>query len=141
DLLQVVTGLGATGQALLESGPDRVEFTGSVAVGKKVAAFCGERLIPCTLELGGKAPAIVLEDADLERAAQAITWGGFANCGQVCVGVERVLVNKKVAQKLTDRVVELTKALRQGDPAEKPVDLGAMTFPKQHDTVERLVDG
>src|SRR5688500_18887851 len=59
DLLQVVTGYGPTGQALLESGVDKVEFTGSVAVGKKVGAFCGERLIPCTLELGGKAPAIV----------------------------------------------------------------------------------
>lgn len=140
DLLQVVTGHGPTGQALLESGVDKVEFTGSVAVGKKIGAFCAERLIPCTLELGGKAPAIVLDDADLDRAANAIVWGGFANSGQVCVSVERVLADRKIAAPLLERVVKLTKSLRQGDPTKAEVDVGAMTFPRQIDNVERLVE-
>src|SRR3569623_2336835 len=76
ELFQVVTGRGATGAALIDAGIDYCVFTGSVAPGRKVAAACGERLIPCTLELGGKAPAGVCHDADLDRAAQAITWGG-----------------------------------------------------------------
>ena len=140
DLLQVVYGFGPTGQSLMESGVDKVEFTGSVNVGKKIGGYCGERLIPCTLELGGKAPAIVLDDADIERAAHSITWGSFANSGQVCISVERVLVDKKIASKLTDRIVELTSKLRQGDPTKGEVDVGAMTFPKQIDNVERLVE-
>lgn len=97
DLVQVVTGRGQTGAALIDSGIDFCVFTGSVLTGKKVAAACGERLIPCTLELGGKAPAIVCADADLGRAARAIVWGGFANSGQVCASVERVYAHQSVS--------------------------------------------
>src|SRR5262245_53185412 len=105
DLFQVVTGRGATGAALIDAGIDYCVFTGSVATGKKVGAACGERLIPCTLELGGKAPAVVCADADLERAAQAIAWGGFANSGQVCASVERVYAVDKIHDTLVDKIV------------------------------------
>lgn len=142
DLLQVVTGRGGTGAALIDAGIDYCVFTGSVATGRKVAAACGERLIPCTLELGGKAPAIVCADADLERAANAIAWGGLANSGQVCASVERVYVVAEVHDELVRRIVEIARALRQGDAsaADAEVDLGAMTWDRQLDHVAAVVD-
>ncbi len=139
ELFQVVTGRGATGAALIDAGIDYCVFTGSVATGRKVAAACGERLIPCTLELGGKAPAVVCADADLERTAGAITWGGFANSGQVCCSVERVYAHSSVYDELVERVVERTRALRQGDPASGTMDVGAMAWDRQVDHVERIV--
>ena len=140
ELFQVVTGRGPTGAALIDSGIDYCVFTGSVATGKKVAAACGERLIPCTLELGGKAPAIVCGDADLERTAQAIVWGGFANSGQVCASVERVYAVDSIHDQLVERVTTLAKGLRQGDASHGDVDVGAMSWDAQIANVEKLVD-
>jgi succinate-semialdehyde dehydrogenase/glutarate-semialdehyde dehydrogenase len=139
DLFQVVTGLGPTGAALIDAGIDYCVFTGSVATGRKVGAACGERLIGCTLELGGKAPAVVCGDADLERAAQAITWGGFANSGQVCASVERVYAVDAIHDALVERVLNETKELRQGDPGSSDVDVGAMAWDSQVAHVEKLV--
>jgi acyl-CoA reductase-like NAD-dependent aldehyde dehydrogenase len=142
DLFQIVTGRGATGAALIDGGIDYCVFTGSVATGKRVAAACGERLIPCTLELGGKAPAIVCADADLPRAAQAIAWGGFANSGQVCASVERVYAVDAIHDELVGRVADLARGLRQGDASSSAdVDIGAMAWDQQVATVERLVQG
>jgi acyl-CoA reductase-like NAD-dependent aldehyde dehydrogenase len=142
DLFQVVTGRGATGAALIDSGIDYCIFTGSVATGKKVGAACGERLIPCTLELGGKAPAVVCQDADLDRTAAAITWGGFANSGQVCASVERVYVVDAIHDALVAKIVEQTKVLRQGDASSSltDVDVGAMAWDQQVAIVEKLVN-
>ncbi|MGN6104202.1 MAG: aldehyde dehydrogenase family protein [Kofleriaceae bacterium] len=140
ELFQVVTGRGAVGAALIDSGIDYCVFTGSVATGRKVAAACGERLIPCTLELGGKAPAVVCADADLDRAAQAITWGGFANSGQVCASVERVYAVDEIHDELVARIVDLARSLRQGDASSSDdVVVGAMAWDQQLATVERLV--
>lgn len=139
DLLQVVTGAGATGAALIDAGIQKVNFTGAVSTGRRIAAACGERLIPCTLELGGKAPLLVFDDADLERAARAIVWGGFANSGQLCVGVERVYVTAANYDALVARVAELSRGLRQGDPASNDVELGAVTIARQIENAERLV--
>jgi succinate-semialdehyde dehydrogenase/glutarate-semialdehyde dehydrogenase len=140
ELFQVVTGRGPTGAALIDAGIDYCIFTGSTATGRKVAAACGERLIPCVLELGGKAPAIVCADADVDRTARALVWGAFANNGQVCVSVERVYAHESVYDELVDKVVEQTRALRQGDPARaQPLDLGAMTWDQQVEIVERRV--
>ncbi|HEX5061742.1 MAG TPA: aldehyde dehydrogenase family protein, partial [Kofleriaceae bacterium] len=106
-----------------------------------VAAACGERLIPCTLELGGKAPAIVCGDADLDRAAQAIVWGGFANSGQVCASVERVYAVDTIHDALVSRIVRHARELRQGDAsASQDVDVGAMSWDQQVTHVEKLVD-
>jgi succinate-semialdehyde dehydrogenase/glutarate-semialdehyde dehydrogenase len=141
DLFQVVPGRGATGAALIGAGVDQVLFTGSVATGKKVAAACGERLIPCTVELGGKAPAIVCADADLERTANALVWGAFANSGQVCASVERVYAHEAVHDELVQKVVDRTKLLRQGDPSgSQVVDVGAMTWDQQLAIVEQRVE-
>jgi succinate-semialdehyde dehydrogenase/glutarate-semialdehyde dehydrogenase len=140
DLFQVVTGDGGTGAALIDAGVDQIVFTGSVASGRKVARACGERLIPCTLELGGKAPAIVLPDADLERTARALVWGAFANSGQVCASVERVLATEPVYEPLLKRCVELTQELRQGNPASLDIDVGAICFAPQVENAKRQVE-
>ena len=91
-VFNLVQGDGETGAALLEAGVDKISFTGSVATGRRVAEACGRALIPCTLELGGKDPMIVCEDADLERAARGAVYGAFCNAGQVCTSTERVYV-------------------------------------------------
>ncbi|MHB8420340.1 MAG: aldehyde dehydrogenase family protein [Myxococcales bacterium] len=140
DLFRVVNGRGPTGASLIQAGVDMVVFTGSVPTGKKIAVACAERLIPCILELGGKDPAIVLDDADLDRAAKAVVWGAFANSGQVCASVERVYVDRKVAAAFTQRVVELAQSLKQGDPTRGMVDVGAMVTPRQLEIVKRHVD-
>ena len=139
DLFQVVTGDGSTGAALIDAKPDKVVFTGAVSTGRKVATACGERLIPCTMELGGKAAAIVCADADLERAARGIVTGGFANSGQVCISVERVYAHASVYDALVQRISELTRELRQGDPDAYTTDVGAIIFPKQMETAENLI--
>jgi acyl-CoA reductase-like NAD-dependent aldehyde dehydrogenase len=143
DLMQVVTGRGPTGAALIDAGIDYCVFTGSVATGQKVGAACGERLIPFTLELGGKAPAIVCADADLDRTAQALVWGGFCNSGQVCCSVERIYAVDAIHDALVDKVVSLARSLRQGDASVDgaEVDVGAMAWERQVEHVAELVDG
>ena len=140
DLIQVVHGYGETGRAVIDNA-DMIEFTGSVATGRKVAARCGERLIPCITELGGKAPALVLQDADIERTAAALTWGAFANCGQVCASVERVLVHRSVLTQLLDKLTPQVAALRPGDTTKDPtVQMGPLNNRRQRDIVEGLVN-
>jgi succinate-semialdehyde dehydrogenase/glutarate-semialdehyde dehydrogenase len=139
DLFTVVYGYGATGQALIESGIQKLCFTGGVETGKRVAAACGARLIPCVMELGGKAPLVACADADLEKTARAVVFGGFANSGQVCISVERVYANRAIYQPLVRRVKELTQELRQGDPSKDYVDVGAIIFPKQIEIAEKHI--
>jgi len=139
DLFGLVLGSGSTGQALIESGIDYCVFTGAVETGRKVAAACGARLVPCTMELGGKAPLVACEDCDLERTARAVVFGGFANSGQVCISVERVYAHERVYEPLIERVRSLVGELRQGDPMRDYVDLGAITFPRQIDVAERHI--
>jgi acyl-CoA reductase-like NAD-dependent aldehyde dehydrogenase len=138
EILQVVNGYGETGGALVDEA-DMIAFTGSVNTGKRIAERAAKRLIPVSLELGGKDPMIVCRDADVERAANAAVWGAFTNSGQVCISVERVYVDETIADDFTKRVVEKTKQLRQGideKTSEQRVDVGAMTFPRQIETVE-----
>ncbi|HET8781864.1 MAG TPA: aldehyde dehydrogenase family protein [Pyrinomonadaceae bacterium] len=138
-LLTIVTGDGSTGAALVEAGVDKVMFTGSVATGKRVAEAAAKRLIPVVLELGGKDPMIVLEDASLENAARAAIWGAFCNSGQACASIERCYVHESVAQQFIDLVVKETRALRQGTPTDEGVDVGAMTNERQLRIVESHV--
>lgn len=139
DLLGVVTGRGETGAALIDARIDMCVFTGSVSTGRRVAAACGERLIPCVMELGGKAPLIACADADIERTARAIVGGGFANSGQICLSVERVYAHERVHDALVERVVSLVKRLRRGNPASEFCDIGAVTFDRQIDIAEAHV--
>ena len=96
DVLQVVTGLGETGNALCRARIDKLAFTGSGRTGKLVMAACAENLTPVIIEAGGKDSLIVDEDADLPKAAEAALWGGMANAGQTCIGTERVYVHENV---------------------------------------------
>ncbi len=138
DLLQIVPGRGDTGQALIESGVQKIVFTGGVETGRLVAASCGRALVECVMELGGKAPALVCDDAHLELAARAITFGGFLNAGQACISVERVLAHEAIHDRLVERIVHHTQNLRLGGP-DGIWDVGPMIFPQQLETVERLV--
>ncbi len=136
-LLSVLTGDGRTGAALVESGVDKIMFTGSVATGRRVAEAAARRLVPCVLELGGKDAMIVCEDADIEAAAAAAVWGAFANAGQACASVERCYVHESVAEKFTARVVELTRTLRQDvGRGAACAELGSMSSARQRATVE-----
>ena len=141
DLFRVVTGLGQTGAALIDSEPDHLVFTGSVNIGRKIGVACAERFIPYTLELGGKAPLLALSDADVELTANAIVWGSFTNGGQICAAVERVYADESIYDDLVARVTDKARALRVGDPeGETTVDVGSLTTADQRSTAERLVE-
>jgi acyl-CoA reductase-like NAD-dependent aldehyde dehydrogenase len=135
-VLGCVTGGGAAGAAVVDQ-VDMVMFTGSVRTGRAIAVRCAERLIPCSLELGGKDAFIVLADADIERAAGAAVWGGMTNSGQACVGVERVYVESAVYDEFVALVTAKVKALRQGmdAPGSFACDIGAMVTAAQVDIV------
>ena len=117
----------------------KIVFTGSAATGKKIMASAAKNLTPVLLELGGKDPAIVLRDADLERAAAGIVWGAFVNAGQTCASVERVYVEEPVARELIDRIVAETQKLRLGDPRAPETDVGPLTLERQRRIVEEHV--
>lgn len=139
-LLQVVTGDGRTGAALVEAGVDKIMFTGSVATGRRVAEAAARQLIPCVLELGGKDPMIVLEDANIETAASAAVWGGFANSGQACASVERCYVQEKIATQFIEQVIKQVRALKQNAGTGEDTDIGAMSSERQLKIVEDHVE-
>ncbi|WP_123025617.1 aldehyde dehydrogenase family protein [Mycolicibacterium stellerae] len=139
-VLGVVNGYAETGAAVIANS-DYVQFTGSTATGRKVAVSCAERLIPFSLELGGKDPAIVLADADLERAANGIAWAGMLNSGQACVSVERVYVEAPVYDEFVAKLTDKVSRLRQGDDDHRfRFDVGAIATAVQRDKVARHVD-
>jgi succinate-semialdehyde dehydrogenase/glutarate-semialdehyde dehydrogenase len=115
----------------------KIVFTGSVGTGKKVMAAAAENLTPVLLELGGKDPAVVCSDADLDRAVPGVVWGAFMNTGQTCASVERVYVARELAEAFVSRVVEATRALRVGGTG--PTDVGPLTLARQREIVERQV--
>ena len=141
ELVQCVQGHGETAQALITSGIDGVVFIGSVGNGRKVIEASAEPIIPVILELGGKDPFVVCDDADLEQAVHAALAGCFINCGQNCVASERVLLFDGIYDAFEARAAELVGAFRQGTSslAGAPIDVGAMTTPLQIELVERLV--
>jgi acyl-CoA reductase-like NAD-dependent aldehyde dehydrogenase len=135
-VFQVATGRGATGAALTDN-VDMIMFTGSTATGRKVAQAAAQRLIPCSLELGGKDPMIVLSDADLERAANIAVYYSMQNAGQTCISIERVYVEEPVYDEFVAKVAEKVRALRVGPPSGPgSVEVGAITFPPQLETIK-----
>jgi acyl-CoA reductase-like NAD-dependent aldehyde dehydrogenase len=136
NVLQIATGRGPTGAALIEH-VDMIMFTGSTRTGRKVAEEAAKRLIPVSLELGGKDPMIVLSDADLERAANFATYFSMQNAGQTCISIERAYVEEPVYDEFVAKVSEKVRALRVGRPAGPgSVEVGAITFPPQMDTIK-----
>jgi acyl-CoA reductase-like NAD-dependent aldehyde dehydrogenase len=140
DVFDCVHGVGETGGALVDN-VDFVQFTGSDRTGRRVMARAAETLTPVSLELGGKDPMIVLDDADLDRAANAAAWGSMFNSGQVCLSVERVYVEEPVYDEFVAKLSGEVRKLRQGADGRAPQkDVGAMTSPNQTAIVEDHVE-
>jgi succinate-semialdehyde dehydrogenase/glutarate-semialdehyde dehydrogenase len=139
-LVSVVQGDGEVGRAVVESDVAKVFFTGSVATGYSVGAACAARMKGAVLELGGKDPAIVCADADLDNAIDGIAWGGFANAGQTCSGIERIYVVADVAERFLAGLGAAAERLAVGDPQSWDTEIGPMVSPEQAAIVTGLVD-
>ncbi len=123
-VINVVCGAAETGRALVEGGVAKVSFTGSAAVGREIAAAAGRRLVPVTLELGGKSPNIIFEDANLERAVVGALAGIFGATGQTCVAGSRLLVQRSVHDRVVQTLAARARAVRLGDPLDPATDMG-----------------
>lgn len=140
DLVQIVTGYAETGSALVSGGVDKLVFVGSPWVGKAVMKTAAETLTPVVLELGGKDPIVVCEDADLNQAVATSLRGSFQSCGQNCAGAERIFVRKEVYAAFVDRAVAVVRTMRQGACTQADRDLGAMCMPQEAARIQGLVD-
>jgi acyl-CoA reductase-like NAD-dependent aldehyde dehydrogenase len=140
DLWQIVAGPGSKVGTSIIGRADYICFTGSTATGRIVAKQCGERLIGCSLELGGKNPILVLRDADLERAAEGAVRAAFSNAGQLCVSMERMFVADQVYDRFVERFVARTQAMTLGATLEWGTDMGSLISQEQLDTVVAHVD-
>ncbi|MGM9929816.1 MAG: aldehyde dehydrogenase family protein [Bacillus sp. (in: firmicutes)] len=137
-VVQFAHGGKEIGSALVERKPHYIFFTGSVATGKIIAQQAANKLIPVTLELGGKDPMIVCYDANLERAAKAAVWGAFTNSGQVCMSVERLYVDERIYEPFLQAVKKEVSLLSQG--ISKDDDIGSMTYSTQVEIVKKQID-
>jgi len=140
DVLQVVVGEGPAGAALLRSPIDKLVFTGSVGTGRRIAAAAAERLLPVVLELGGKDPMLVLDDADVDVASSAAVWGAFVNAGQACLSVERCYVHRSLYESFAKACADKTKQLRVGNGMDAHTDVGPMIQERQVRIVESHVE-
>ena len=138
-LVRVVHGPG-TGPALVSSSAAKIFFTGSVDSGRQVGEECARRLKGSVLELGGKDAMVVLADANIGHAVAGAMWGGFANAGQTCSGIERIYVLREVADRFIDGLVAGAQRLRAGDPMSWETEIGPMVSLEQYQTVRELVD-
>lgn len=140
-VVNVVTGDARVGKALLSSGRiDRVSFTGSPEVGREIAANAGRKLTPATLELGGKSPNIIFEDADLGKATVGALAGIFAATGQTCVAGSRLLVQKGIYRKVADALVERARRIRLGDPTDEATEMGTVANEPQFRRVLQKIE-
>ncbi len=139
DVVHVVVGAGPTGAALVASDVDMVCFTGSYATGRAVARAAADGLRRVQLELGGKDPAYVCDDVDVDDAALAVAEGAFYNAGQSCSAIERVYVHRAVFDAFVDALVAVVSAYRVGDPRDDATDVGPLARPEQVDVVEQQI--
>lgn len=139
-VFQVMIGDGATGAALVNSAIDKLVFTGSVTTGKRIAQVAGSRLLPVLLELGGKDPMIVLEDAELEAVSSGAVWGAFTNAGQACLSVERCYVHRKAYEPFLELCSRKAKQLKVGNGMDGKTDVGPLIHERQLRVVESHVE-
>src|SRR6202167_1177448 len=139
-VFQVVVGDGATGAALLHSRIDKLIFTGSVATGKGIAVAAAERLLPVVLELGGKDPMLVLDDADVDVASSAAVWGAFVNAGQTCLSVERCYVHRSLYEPFLEACTEKTKKLIVTHGLDHNAEVGPLIHQRQLTIFEEHVE-
>ena len=140
DAFQVLVGDGETGAALINSEIDKLIFTGSAATGKRIAQSAAARLLPVVLELGGKDPLLVLDDANVDVASSGAVWGAFVNAGQACLSVERCYVHHSIYQPFLQACVDKTKRLRIGNGLDPETDVGPMIHERQLKIVESHVE-
>jgi succinate-semialdehyde dehydrogenase/glutarate-semialdehyde dehydrogenase len=140
DLWQVVAGPGSEIGTAIVDRADYVCFTGSTATGRTIARRCAERLVGCSLELGGKNPILVLRDADLDRAAEGAVRASFSNAGQLCVSTERMFVADQVYDRFVDKLVARTEAMVLRPGIEWGSDMGSLTSRQQLETVSAHVE-
>ncbi len=139
-VLACLVGAGAVGAALLAQPLDGVFFTGSHATGKRIAETVGGRLLKLQLELGGKDPTYVCEDADPVTAAQSLADGAMYNTGQSCCSVERIYVHEKIHDAFVGYFVQAVRGMRRGDPMDEATYIGPLTRAQQVDVLEAQVD-
>src|SRR5215467_12426667 len=140
-VVNIVTGDGSAGEALVKHpGVDKIAFTGSTEVGRAIRAATASSHKRISLELGGKSPFIVFEDADLDSAVEGLVDGIWFNQGQVCCAGSRLLMQESIAEPLIARVRQRMGTLRAGPPLDKAIDIGAIAAPVQLDRIRRLVD-
>jgi succinate-semialdehyde dehydrogenase/glutarate-semialdehyde dehydrogenase len=140
DVFQVLPGEGATGAALVASEIDKLVFTGSVVTGRRIAQIAAERLLPVVLELGGKDPMLVLDDADIDVASSGAVWGAFVNAGQTCLSVERCYVHRSLYPAFLDACCEKARKLRVGNGMDPATEIGPMIHERQVRVVEAQVE-
>ncbi|MBY6188949.1 aldehyde dehydrogenase [Microbulbifer agarilyticus] len=140
-VLNIVNGQGSVvGQALCESPlTAMITMTGSTRAGQVIHQASGKHMIPVMLELGGKAPFIVMEDADLEKAAEAALWTRYANCGQVCTCAERLYVHESVYDAFMDKFLPKVKALKVGNPLDEATQMGPKVNAREIEHIHELV--
>ncbi|WP_037812294.1 aldehyde dehydrogenase [Amycolatopsis sp. La24] len=140
-VVNVVTGAGEAGAALAgHRGVDKIAFTGSTAVGKKIAVTAAERLARVSLELGGKSPNIVFPDADLDNAVNGVVAGIFAATGQTCMAGSRVLVHEDVHDEFAAALIERTERIKLGDPLDPDTEMGTVACQAQYDKVLHYIE-
>jgi len=140
-VVNVVTGDYRVGKALMSSGRiDRLSFTGSPSVGREIAAQCGRQLVPVTLELGGKSPNIIFDDADLNKAVVGAFAGIFAATGQTCIAGSRLLVQKSVYEKTIATLVEKSASIVLGDPTDHKTEMGTLANEPQFNRVMMCIE-
>jgi acyl-CoA reductase-like NAD-dependent aldehyde dehydrogenase len=140
DIFQVVVGDGPTGVAVVNSPIDKLIFTGSVPTGKRVAQAAAARLLPVVLELGGKDPMLVLQDADVDVVSSGAVWGAFVNAGQACLSVERCYVHRSLYEPFVQACADKTGQLRVGDGMDPQTDVGPLIHERQLQIVESHVE-
>jgi len=139
-VVNIVTGDGSTGEALVKhSGVDKIAFTGSTEVGRAIRRATANSPKKLSLELGGKSPFIIFEDADLDSAVEGLVDGIWFNQGQVCCAGSRLLMQESIAERLTRKLQLRMSTLRIGAPLDKSVDIGAIVARVQLERIERLV--
>jgi aldehyde dehydrogenase (NAD+) len=140
-VVNIVTGDGATGEALVKNaGVDKIAFTGSTEVGRAIRAATAPSHKRLSLELGGKSPFVVFEDADLDSAVEGLVDGIWLNQGQVCCAGSRLLMQESIAEALMQKIRDRMSTLRVGSPLDKAIDIGAIIAPVQLERIRRLVD-
>src|SRR6202044_967542 len=139
-VFRVVVGDGMTGAALIRSGIDKLVFTGSLRTGKRIAVTAAEQLLPVVLELGGKDPMLVLDDADIDVASSAAVWGAFVNAGQTCLSVERCYVHHSLYEEFVEACARKARQLRIGNGMDANTDVGPMIRERQVRIVESHVE-